>query len=137
MLFAVASPAARIIKLVLLAALTVVVVLVLRGCYRHFRGIEVCLRNVDSQPLRSGVVAVRSSISTRTYAVGDLSPADKTCVWVNADNEASVDVTFTTQSGAPKVIPLNGYIEPGYSGWISADVTADGARTINKDIDFF
>jgi hypothetical protein len=128
---------ARIIKSVALAALTLVVALVLHRCYRHFRGIEVCLRNVDGQPLGSGQVAVRSSISNRTYPIGDLAPGDKTCVWVKADNEASVDVTFTTPSGAAKVMPLNGYIEPGYSGWISADVAADGARSINEDIDFF
>ena len=114
-----------------------VVGFVLHRCYRHLRGIEVCLSNVDTQPLRSGEVAVRSSLSTRTYPVGDLAPAASACIWVKADNEASVDVTFILTSGAPKVIPLNGYIESGYSGSISAEVTGEGARSIKADIDFF
>ncbi|MBL0216568.1 MAG: hypothetical protein IPQ07_22130 [Myxococcales bacterium] len=126
-----------IIKLAVLATVSLVVGLVLHRCYRHLRGIEVCLENVGSQPLRSGQVAVRSSISTRTFPVGDLTPAASACVWVEADNEAHVDVTFTLPSGALKVIPLHGYIEPGYSGWISAEVTSEGARSIKQDIDFF
>jgi hypothetical protein len=133
----VAWRAERIIKLVVVAAVAVVVALVLHRCYRHFRGIEVCLRNVDTQPLHSGEVAVRSSISTRSYSVGDLAPASTACIWVSTDNEASVDVTFTTSNGASKVIPLNGYIEPGYSGWISAEVSADGARDVKDDIDLY
>lgn len=137
MLVAVAWRAKRIIKLIGLATVSVVVGLALHRCYRHFRGIEVCLRNVDSRPLRSGEVAVRTSISTRLYAIGDLAPGDTACAWVKADNEASIDATFTTPSGAAKVIPLNGYIEPGYSGWLSAAVTAEGARTIDEDIDLF
>jgi hypothetical protein len=80
---------------------------------------------------------VRSSISTRTFPVGDLAPASEACVWVNADSEASVDVTFKMPSGAEKAIPLNGYIEQGYSGWISAEVTPEGARSIKKNIDMF
>lgn len=127
----------RIIKVVAFAALTLVVAQVLHRCYRHFRGIEVCLRNVDGQPLGSGQVSVRSSISTRTYPVGDLAPGDKSCVWVKADDEASVDVTFTTPGGTATAMPLNGYIEPGYSGWISAEVTVAGARSIKENIDFF
>jgi hypothetical protein len=129
--------AKRILSWVGVAAVVVVLGLVVHRCYRHFRGIEVCLRNVDSHPLQSGEVAVRSSDSTRSYAIGDLAPAETACVWVKATNEASVDVTFTRPSGARKVIPLHGYIEPGYSGWISAEVTVDGARTIKEDIDFF
>jgi hypothetical protein len=127
----------RIIKLAVLAWVSLVVGLVLHRCYRHFRGIEVCLHNVDTQPLHAGQVTVRSRVSARGYAIGDLTPAASSCVWVNADNEAAVEVTFTLPSGAPKVIPLNGYIEPGYSGWISAEVTAEGARSIKQDIDPF
>jgi hypothetical protein len=128
--------AKRIIKLVGLAAVSVVVGLVLHQCYQHYRGIEVCLRNVDSKPLRAGEVAVRSSISTRLYWVGDLAPGDRACVWVKPDNEASVDVTFTTQAGKAKVMPLNGYVEQTNRGWISADVASDGAQNVREDIRF-
>lgn len=114
-----------------------VVGLVLHRVYRHFRGIEVCVRNVDDQALRSGEVTVTSSLSTRRYSIGDLRKGRKACAWVKADNEASVAVTVKTPNGTSKVIPLHGYIEPGYSGWISAQVTADGARDIKHDIDFY
>jgi hypothetical protein len=133
----VAWRADRIIKLVVMAAVVVVVGLMLHRAYRHFRGIEVCVRNVDNQPLRSGEVTVTSSLSTRRYSIGDLSPAGRSCVWVKADNEAGVDVTFAIPGDKSKTIPLDGYIEPGYSGSISAEVTAQGARDIKRDIEPF
>jgi hypothetical protein len=133
----VALPAERIVKLVVLAAAAVAAAFLLHRVYRHFRGIEVCVRNVDSQPLRSGEVAVRTRRTARQYQLGDLGQGNKACVWVKADNEASVDVTFKTRNGESKVIPLHGYIEPGYSGWISAEVTAEGARDIKHDVDLY
>jgi hypothetical protein len=128
--------AARIIRIVLLTAVAVIVALMARRCYRQSRGIEVCLHNVDTRPLRSGEVTVTSSRSTRRYAVGELAPRATGCVWVKADDEASVDVTFTTTSGAPITSQLDGYIEQGYWGWISADVAADGAREIKQDLHY-
>lgn len=125
------------IKLLVLGGLLMVLALALHQCYRHFRGIEVCVHNVGTQTLRSSKVVVTSSISTRAYAVGDLPRDDTTCVWVKADSEASVDFRFTAPSGVSKATPLNGYIEPGYSGWISADVTVDGARAIEQKFDSF
>jgi hypothetical protein len=127
----------RILKFVGLAALSVVVGLLVHRCYRHFRGIEVCLRNVDSRPLRRGEVAVRSDMSTTLYAIGDLAPAETACVWVKGASEASIDVTFTMPAGEVKVMPLNGYVEQSYSGWISADVAADGARNVQENIEFY
>jgi len=124
-----------IIKLLVLATVVLVAGLVLHRCSRHFRGVEVCLHNVDSQPLRSGEVAVRSSLSTRLFEVGDLAPSATACVWVKADNEASVDVTFAMPGRAPEVIQLDGYIEPGYSGSISAEVTGDGARSVKNNVE--
>ena len=123
--------------MVVLAAVIVLAGLVLRRCSRHVRGIEVCVQNVDRQPLRSGEVAVKSSLSTRRYTIGDLAQAHRACVWVKADKEASVDVTFKTPNGTSRVIPLSGYIEPGYSGWISAEVTGEGARSVHDDIDVY
>jgi hypothetical protein len=133
----VAWTADRIIKFVVLAAVVVGVGLVLHRVYRHFRGIEVCVRNVDNQPLRSGEVNVTSSLSTRRYSIGDVAPSNKSCVWVKADNEASVDVTFAIPGNKSKTIPLDGYIEPGNSGSISAEVTAEGARDIKRDVDLY
>jgi hypothetical protein len=133
----VAGRAKRIIRLGVVATMGLVLGLGVRRCYRHFRGIEVCVRDVDTQPLRSGDVAVRTRSSTKSYALGDLAPTATACVWVKPDGESSVDVTFTVPSGAHETIPLNGYIEPGNNGWISADVTRDGARTIEEDINPF
>ena len=127
----------RIIKTVALSALAALATFVLYRCYRHLRGIEVCLHNVDSQPLRSVEVSAESSISTRWFAVGTLEPDETSCVWVKADHEATVRATFMTPSGTVTVVPLAGYVEQGYSGWISADVTAGGGRSIEQAIDFF
>jgi hypothetical protein len=41
---------------------------------------------------------------------------------------------LTTPSGVSKVIPLEGYVEPGYFGWIWAEVTAAGGGTVRKYI---
>jgi len=133
----VAWRAERIVKWVVVAAVAAVAAVVLHRCYRHFRGIEVCVRNVDTQPMHSGEVTVTSSLSTRRYSIGDLAPSNRSCVWVKADNEASVDVTFALPGDKSKTIPLDGYIEPGYSGSISAEVTAEGARDIKRDVDLF
>jgi hypothetical protein len=80
---------------------------------------------------------VKSSLSTRSHRVGDLFPDETACVWVKADNEASIELTFMAPDGASKVIPLHGYFEPGESGWISAEVTVEGSRTIDSNIDPF
>jgi hypothetical protein len=127
----------RIIKLVGLAAIGVVLGLAIHRCYRHFRGIKVCLHNVDSRPLRATDVVVRSRFSSRSYQIGDLTPGDTACVWVKANDEAGVITTFRTPSGASKVIELDGYVEQSYSGYISAEVTVEGEPTIDQDIDYF
>jgi hypothetical protein len=120
-----------------LLAIAVPVTLALRLCYRHSRGIEVCLHNVDSEPLHAGIVAVSSDVAPRMYTLADLAPNATVCVWVEPEGEASIDVTFRLPTGASKPILLDGYVESGYTGSISADVTASGARAIKRDIDFF
>jgi hypothetical protein len=93
------------------------------------------VKNVDSQRLLS--VVVTSSTLTQEEKIGDLSSGHRSCVWVNADNEASVSVSYRMQSGASIVVPLYGYIEPGYTGWISAEVSSNGAHTITEDVDSY
>lgn len=114
------------------SALLVVAGFVLHRCYRHYRGIEVCVKNVDGQALLSGQVQVKATYSSRDYLIGDLAPGAEACVWVKADHESAVAVRF---AASRKEIWLDGYIEPGYSGSISAEVTATGARSIRSHVD--
>lgn len=132
-----ASRTRRIIQISLAVAIAVPTALAARFAYRHFRGIEVCVHNVDSEPLRAGQVAVTSSTAKKLYAIGDLAPNHKACVWIRPEGEADVSVTFATATGRSKPIVLDGYVESDNYGSIAADVTADGARGIKRDITIY
>jgi len=100
--------------------------LAIRSCYLHRRGVEVRLRNVENIPLRSVTVAIRGD----SYAVGDLAPGATASVWVKPTSECTVEVSYASARGEVKPAPLGDYIEPGYGGWISADLTATEPRDV-------
>jgi hypothetical protein len=126
-----AKPVAITIGAVVLIAVVCVAVLGIRWYRQHSRGVEIRLHSVANSPLRSVTVAVTGN----SYALGDLAPGQTTSVWVAPTSESGVDVSFATASGGVKHAALSGYIEPGYSGWISADLTTNEAVNIEDHVE--
>jgi hypothetical protein len=126
-------PIAKAIGAAALAAVIVCGVLALRWCHQHSRGVEIRLHNVERSTLRS----LKVSVTGNSYPVGDLDPGATTSVWVKPTSESGVDVSFVTSAGQVTQVPVHGYIEPGYSGWISADLTTVGARNVEDHVELY
>jgi len=74
-------------------------------------------------------------VTGHSYALGDLAARATTSVWVHPTGDSGVEVSVTDQAGQVKRLPEFGYIEPGYRGWISADLTSVGVRHIDGRVE--
>lgn len=123
----------KAVKLGSAAALVVVVMIGARWCYRHTRGVEVRVHNVDQQPLHSVVVLVTG----RQYEIGDLAPGATDAVFVKPTSESGVAFSLVDRDGHQVHLNAGGYFEPGNTGAISVDINAHGARRVEQDIQLY
>ena len=101
-------------------------VLAVRSCYQHRRGVEVRLSNVEPAPLRSVTVTVTGD----SVVIGELAPGATASVWVKPTAECHVEVSYAAATGDVKHVAVGDFVEPGFGGWISADLTATDARDV-------
>lgn len=86
--------------------------------YLH-RGLNVRIHNADAQALRSVVVRVTGN----SYLLGDLPPGSTVSVRVEPTGESSVHIEFQDSAGHSKSLNADVYLESGYQGTLSLDVT--------------
>jgi len=118
-----------------LAVVALIVSFGIHECYVRMRGIQVCVRNVDSRPLRGDVI-LSSSTANRAHSLGELAPGKGACVWVQPVGEATIELTLTSEATS-KTVEIEGYVETSAHGSISVDVTADGVRRIDRRVSDF
>ena len=111
----------------------IALVLAARWFYQHTRGVQIRLRNVDKQPLRSLVVLVTGS----NYPLGDLAPGATTSVYVKPTGDSGVAFSFRTIDGAAQHTRETGYIEPENSGTMTIDLSRSGASILKEKLELY
>lgn len=122
------------LRIVGLGLIAVLVSFCVHECYVRARGIQVCVRNVDTRPLHAEVV-MASSQAKRAQPLGELASGKGACVWVEPVGEASIKLTVTNESGS-KSVTLEGYVEPSAHGSMTVDMSASEMRITERNVDY-
>ena len=113
-----------------IGAFALAVLIFARWCSEHRRGVEVRIHNAGSHTLSSVAVVVTGN----SYSLGDLPPNSTRSVVVVPTGESDVGISLVDPAGHVKRLNAGGYFEPGYTGTISVDLTAEAARTIDDNV---
>lgn len=89
--------------------------------------VRVIVVNVSSTPLSN----IRIIVSGVVDEVGTLQPGEERAVWVKAQGESGVTVTYSSPGRGEVSSGSLGYLEPGYRGRITFRIGQEGVEGID------
>ena len=91
------------------------------------RGVELRLRNRTATPLHNVIVYVTG----RTYTIDKIAVGEVARLHVKPTSESDIKVSLP---GRAERLTVEAYFEPGYGGYVYAEVTAKGIANVRDEI---
>lgn len=83
------------------------------------RSVKAIVENNGTKNMRD----VRIVVTGRTYDLGDLAPGTNRAAYVRPKSESNIVVTYADNNGTKRRLPVECYLEPGYAGRITVEVS--------------
>lgn len=90
------------------------------------RGIEVTIKNHDNIAIDS----LELNVTGNKYFIGSIKPGESKPINVSVTGESHIDINHSSN----KKLFVDVYLEPGYSGSIHIDITADSVLNTVSEI---
>jgi len=99
------------------------------GCGRQ-AGVTVTIENHGQTSLSSLSVGVAGA----NYPLGNVLPGQAVSVVVHPQHESAITVSYTDSLGTPNKLPVDCYIEPGYTGSINVMIASNQITHVQDQI---